>query len=375
MLLEQVDLVFRGTVTEVEQLGPNENWAHRLAFEVHEFWKGTPAPQLELTVSQKSWTCDRQFVVDPSAMARGPEGRLVAAGDYGSFLTYDLDTPLAPQAKGQIVDIGRFAGITSSDTLAVWNRRGPFDIPSLNSLVVDLSTPSKPQPVGSVVRAEPSEFAPMSQSGDLLVVGQELRLFDLSDPSAPVELDRFSVDGPVSDIATEGELVVISHSGTEPTGPQNSYRPLLLKVARIEGSGANRQLIELASTMGWPNGWYAEVVVDGRTAWVSFYQGCSTQPRRWIMGFDLSNPSSPRRLGWVELPGLGRDLTAGLGDVLSHPLDLGLLVAPLVHLFVALGLARLHKVTVVAHIRLDLSGLGIEEEDALANGVQEAPVV
>jgi hypothetical protein len=146
--------------------------------------------------------------------------------------------------------------------------------------IVDLSTPSRPVEVGVIDTGEPA--LDLAAAGDhLYVAARFLKVFDVSDPANPREVDppeavyasTVAVDGGLLFAAGNWSFVVYDIS--EPSEP-------------------NR----LTRSVGWVRPWGrpSDITVSGHHAYVVEHC-CSTENSTHISVFDVLDPTYPSRVG------------------------------------------------------------------------------
>jgi PKD repeat protein len=198
--------------------------------------------------------------------------------------------------------------------------------------IVDVSTPSTPQCLGSTPAERQSRLGAMWDSSALMTLGaNRVAVFDLADPGNPVELARTSEINP-SDVAVrDGYAYSVSTSWFEVVDLADPANPLVVATVDLGGS-AIALTGDLAIVGGSSDGirvvdvstpaapvQLALVDVDYTVSGIAATGPAFYVPERQVglHVFNLSVPSAPVETGLIDLPGISNNVIAAGGGLLA----------------------------------------------------------
>ena len=74
--LEEAEAAFYGKVIEIEELGPDGDWARRVSFEASEVWKGPVERDYWVLIDAWAWHCSHSFSLDEEAFIFAEAGSM-----------------------------------------------------------------------------------------------------------------------------------------------------------------------------------------------------------------------------------------------------------------------------------------------------------
>ena len=218
-------------------------------------------------------------------------------------------------------------------------------------VVIDVSDPESPSIVGTMVDDAHWGFIDVTSSGDYIVVGaysERLRVVDVSDPTEPVALGSVAGAGGMGSIVASGNrvygtdwnsgfhVVAISDPffpfeiGHIPTPePGRAIAAIGTQVYTVNSSGL--RVFDLAdpehpTEVGfWSSACYLEDIgTVGDLVYLLSWRNCDEDPSTMSI-IDVSEPSTPVRIGKVELPLGAQDSHASSGRHVFVTNTLGLI--------------------------------------------------
>jgi hypothetical protein len=242
-------------------------------------------------VSTPSAPVEVGFVDTPG---RALSGVAVAAGfaylgdGSGGLRVIDVSTPSTPAEVSFLESPGAADAIAVEGGHAYVGFHDASDAPGTLQTgvrVYDVTDPSAPLEIGFV--DTPGEATDIATSGGYAYVadsGGGLRVIDVSTPAAPLELGSVGTPGPARGVAIARGYAYVAASGSGLRIINVSAPAAPLEVGFLDTAGA-----------AW------EVEVQGGHAYVANYGG-------GLQVIDVSNPSEPVEVGFINPPGSEQDV-------------------------------------------------------------------
>lgn len=291
-----------------------------------------PASPSQLAISDSGW---------PAAAVQVVGTRAYVVDDNKGLRILNVTTPATPTVLGSYqrpgivwdVAVGQNAGTTYG-----------YAIDLDNLWVVDLSDPANPQPRGQTPLLDEGGWAPnIAVAGSYAYVGltNRVRIFDVSNPAAPVSAGSYAIAGYSStqDVFVQGNYayVAVSLGGnghllilnvTNPASPTlvkdfdspgearrvfvadgKAYLADAASGLRILNVATPSNPVALGSLAPAVAGASTDVVyVEGNRAYVGCNHYASGIETAYLRVVDVSNPATPVVLSTYSLPGMINDI-------------------------------------------------------------------
>jgi hypothetical protein len=248
---------------------------------------------------------------DIEAGEQGGQARLFTASDSGGLAVYDAQDPLRPEAVADLEYGVWLDSLQVDEGLATiadfgWhdthdNAIAIFDMDDLNG---------EPDRIGNIDLRNAPDADRYARSGDWLVARasadgsfrqDEIGLFDLSDPAAPLLRANLRLGGAIMDMDMAGRLVVVTHKNEARS--QAAGQPIsAMTVLWVEGEGetlalSRRGSVELGAEAAGDGAELPLVALDGGQAWVVVSRGCERNVWASIVAIDVGDPDRPGLAG------------------------------------------------------------------------------
>lgn len=253
------------------------------------------------------------------ASPAGGDPALFVTSNQSSLAMLGLEDPVLPDLRWALTDSHDGGGLTVDGGVASMATFGAGDIHNQAIDVLDVSSGAAPASRARIAGIGP----PFDQTGRRLVVRSRpdtLALYDISDPAAPVERSSVTIAGQVSDVAVDGNRVVVAHYDRLNPGPDDPVAVRLTTLA-IEGAGDALKLARHSEVTVEPHAVMdrslPRVAIEGNVAWLILAIHCPSNPRFMLHGIDVANLDAPAWIpwGWEDLRGRPADIVAAEGHV------------------------------------------------------------
>ncbi len=251
--------------------------------------------------------------VDLALHLDDPGPVLYTTSDKASLNGHLLLDPLSPDPYTFLLGDGgaERGGLTVDEGRLVMANLGQTDIRDQKLEIVTVGGALIPTEQSEIDLRDAGPGLLWDQFGNRLVVrrGAELVLYDLSDPSLPVEAARAEIEGRVADLIVDGDWVYALHYGASlplPEAPATTF----LTVLRIHRANGELWLdpmegaTELPFTVHQDGLPLAALDGDRQVLWMAGAIHCPGDPRYLLFGLNVADPTAPAGIdwGWEDLP-------------------------------------------------------------------------
>lgn len=252
---------------------------------------------------------------------------LYATSDKASLVGHLLLDPLAPDPYTFLLGEGaERGGLTVDDDRLVIANLGQTDIRDQKLEIVTVGGARVPAKQSEIDLLDAGPGLHWDQSGSRLVVrhGTELVLYDLSDPSLPVQAARAEIAGHVVELIVEGDWVYALHFFETLSELPGTPALTQLSVLRIDRANGGLQLNLMSGFTALPFLVYQDDVPlavldsDRQVLWMTgAVHLLPGDPRYKLSGLDVSDPSAPASIlwGWADLSTRPEALAYGDGHL------------------------------------------------------------
>jgi hypothetical protein len=260
------------------------------------------------------------------------QGNFIFGAGSEGFSIIDTTDPTAPQIVGEYKASG-------GRSIAVFGNHAYFAAYDENLHVVDISKPAAPQ----LVRKLPGSFGPIAVSQDhLFATGPHpilFNVFDLADPAAPTPIHSQRASSSAQGLAISGNLAFLSDYSSQfriidistPAAPKMvadftggafsvAYAPPIAYIA--EGTSARilnfadpakpKQIAQITDMA------IERIALRGNYLFASGRSSLLTLEGSGLRIFDVSDPATPRGVGFVPAPSMALDLCVD-GNIAFYP--------------------------------------------------------
>jgi len=295
-------------------------YAYDVAISGQYVYASSPFLALEsINVESPSNPTPASYYSDPGIISD-----IVVEGDYAyvasgdRFRIVDVSDPAIPEEVGQDQQVTTYYLDVEGDYAYLSEGKGGF-------LVMDISNPSAPQPLGNCFGGY--YVKKIAVIGNYAYIADAiLRINDISDPNNPSLIGSCDLHDQCCGVDANEEYVYVTTDGflhvvdtSDPTAPvQVAYCDNLPEAAGVDycegmvfaACGSNGlHILDVSDPVdpyeiGWVDtpGSARNVVVSGMYAFVADLE-------QGLRIFDISNPTSPSEVGYYDTPGLAQNIS------------------------------------------------------------------
>ncbi|MCB0216160.1 MAG: hypothetical protein H6648_02285 [Caldilineae bacterium] len=250
---------------------------------------------------------------------------LSAKAGINGFLLNQPD-PSAPQPYTFFAAGAERGGLTVDAGRLVMDNLGITDIRDQKLEIVTVGGALLPTRQSEIDLRDAGAGLVWAQSGPYLILRRgpdTVALYDLTDPSAPVERDRLQLAGLITDLVLHDRQILVAHYDQRLPGSNPDAASIRLTTLAIEGEAGDPNLAPRGEALVEAHAVYVaglpQLAFDPlrSVAWLTGAVGCAAQAHPLLYGMDVSSPSAPSRIpwGWEDLREAPSDLVYADGQV------------------------------------------------------------